>query len=205
MTITHCLRWGLNSIYSSFLRLWKRSGNRKCIFITPAGHENLIGQLLNVEGMRRLAHSSFVLRVGIRPERMWYTSLHVHITKKEQKQCCKSFITNKISWEIGFWRAKLKRKSLHWSFGRVLCLLTFGKCASTIIHSETKMKMATIWEKSSKSNNFQTFSLLWLDRLRPFPLFYFTIKNTSKMKNPYLLTANNCWIVPGHKWESLPI
>lgn len=84
MTITHCVRWGLDSIYSSFLRLWKRSGNRKCIFITPAGQQNLIGQLLNVGGMQRLAHSSFVLRVGIHPERMRCTSLHVQITKRSK-------------------------------------------------------------------------------------------------------------------------
>lgn len=209
MTITHCLRRGLDSIYGSFLRLWNRSGNRKCIFITPAGQENLIGQLLNVGGMQRLAHSSFVLRVGIHPERMWSTSLHVQIPPKkerrEHKQRCKSFITTEISQEIECWRAELKRKSLQWSFGRVLYLLTFGKCVSAIIHFETKLKTATILEKPRKSNRFQTFSLLWLDRLRPFLLFYSTIKNTSKMKNPYLLTTNNCCIVPEHKWEWLPI
>ena len=168
---------------------------------------------------RKFDRSAFKCRGGCRGKHIPVSSSvwefipnAVHLTtcanqkkKREKKQCCKSFITNKISWEIGFWRAKLKRKSLHWSFGRVLCLLTFWKCASAIIHFETKMKMATIWENPNKSNRFQTFSLLWLDRLRPFPLFYFTIKNASKTKSPYLLTTNNCWIVPKHKWESLPI
>lgn len=46
--------------------------------------------------------------------------------------------------KLGFWRAELKRKSLHWSFGRVECLLTFGKRASARIYFETKMKMARI-------------------------------------------------------------
>ena len=60
-------------------------------------------------------------------------------TREEQKQCCKSFITNEILclWRLGLGRAKLKGGVFMGLMGMVLCLLIFWKCASAIFHSET--------------------------------------------------------------------
>ena len=91
-----------------------------------------------------------VLHMGIY-SKMWYTSLHVQgrlkggkkgkrkKTREEQKQCCKSFITNEILclWRPGLGRAKLKGGVFMGLMGMVLCLLIFWKCASAIFHSET--------------------------------------------------------------------
>ena len=89
----------------------------------------------------------FVLHMGLHPKRG--TPHYMCKKKDEQKQCCKSFITNKIS---GGNISQAQRKSTHQPQGRGLCLLTFRKCASAIIYIPTKIKMATIEETRNKAD-----------------------------------------------------
>lgn len=97
MTITYCLIRGLETIYDSFLRLWERSGSRKCIFITPAGQENLIGQPLKCRGDAEASTFQFCPRRG---NSSWANAIHLATCanyEKKKKRKSQNNVVNLLS------------------------------------------------------------------------------------------------------------